>query len=81
LLDRSVEVLFDTLPIEDVLTLGSNAILDDLIAQPTHNGFTIVLRKELAVVVLAPQHKVRMAGHLTHACEQTEDVRVVCGSS
>lgn len=74
LLDSSVEILFDTLAIEDVITLCFDGVLDHVVAEAADHRLSVVLDQEFTLIILAPQDEIRMASHLTHTRKQTEDV-------
>lgn len=71
-----VQVLFDAFAVENVPTFCLDGILHHIVAQSAHGGFTLFA--EHAGIVLAADYEIGMAGHLTHARNQTEDIGVVC---
>lgn len=70
------EVLLDALSVEDMMALGLNRVFRKLVAQATDCAFTFVWDIG-GRIGLATDDEIRMASHLPHAGQQTEDVRVV----
>jgi hypothetical protein len=75
--NRCIQVLFDTFAVKNVPTFCLDAILHHIVAQSAHGGLTFFSAKHTGIV-LAADYEIGMAGHLTHARNQTEDIRVVC---
>jgi hypothetical protein len=74
--NRCVQVLPDALAVENVPASRLESILRHIVAQSAHGGLTFVA--ERTGIVLAADYEIGMAGHLTHARNQTEDIGVVC---
>ncbi len=66
LLHSSVNILLDTLSIEDMAALGLNGVLCDLIAQSADRCVALMFHK-LVSVRLAAYHEIRMTRHLPHS--------------
>jgi hypothetical protein len=69
LLNSSVKVLLDALPVEDVVALGLDGVFRDIVTNSADGGLVRVVGDELGSVGLASQNEVRMTRHLPHARE------------
>ena len=68
-LNRSVQILLDTLAIEDVPASCLDRIFCDVVAQSTDSRFATIVCEERPCIVLAPQDKIGVASHLPHTSE------------
>ena len=72
MLDGGVEILLDTLSVEDVPTFGLNSVLGDVIADSANRGFANLSIRKYRSVGFAFNHKIGMTSHLSHACQPGE---------
>ena len=61
----------------DALAFRLDGILRHIIAQSAHGGLAFFVTEHTSIVPAA-DYEIGMAGHLTHARDQTEDIGVIC---
>lgn len=67
--------MLHTLAVKDMMALGLNSVLRDVIAEPTNGGFTeFLVAKEPVAVALAAENQVGVASHLAHTGESDKNM-------
>ena len=60
MLDGSVDILLNTLAIENMPASGLNRVFGDIVAQPAHRRLGKFLSRELTRILFALQNEIRL---------------------
>ena len=73
--DRCIQVLFDALAVKYMTAFCLDGVLRNIIAQAAYGRLPFF--SEHTSIVLAADYEIRMASHLAHPRNQTEDIGVI----